>query len=124
MAVNPTFRTARRKFAGCAPFSTNAAPRQHSRWMAASPQTPSSKPGRLVRTLLWRALPCSGHRIRVMPSATSSAVVRCGYSEMSRQWIIVGIVVGGLAAGAAALARYGPDVEQVQVGSHAPDFKA
>jgi cytochrome c biogenesis protein CcmG, thiol:disulfide interchange protein DsbE len=43
---------------------------------------------------------------------------------MSRQWIVVGIVIGGLAAGAAALAKYGPDVQRVEVGARAPDFRA
>jgi cytochrome c biogenesis protein CcmG, thiol:disulfide interchange protein DsbE len=38
--------------------------------------------------------------------------------------MVVGVVVGGLVAGAAALARFGPDVEQVQVGTRAPDFRA
>jgi cytochrome c biogenesis protein CcmG/thiol:disulfide interchange protein DsbE len=43
---------------------------------------------------------------------------------MSRQWIVVGIVLGGLLAGAVALAKYGPDIESVEVGSRAPDFRA
>jgi cytochrome c biogenesis protein CcmG, thiol:disulfide interchange protein DsbE len=43
---------------------------------------------------------------------------------MSRQWIVVGIVIGGLAAGAVALAKYGPDVQRVEVGARAPDFRA
>jgi cytochrome c biogenesis protein CcmG, thiol:disulfide interchange protein DsbE len=43
---------------------------------------------------------------------------------MSRQWIVVGIVVAGLSAGAVALAKYGPDVQRVEVGSRAPDFHA
>jgi peroxiredoxin len=43
---------------------------------------------------------------------------------MSRQWIVVGVVVGILVAGAGALATFGPDVKQVQVGAHAPDFRA
>jgi cytochrome c biogenesis protein CcmG/thiol:disulfide interchange protein DsbE len=43
---------------------------------------------------------------------------------MSRQWIVVAAVVGGLIAGALALAKYGPDVQRVQVGAHAPDFRA
>jgi cytochrome c biogenesis protein CcmG, thiol:disulfide interchange protein DsbE len=43
---------------------------------------------------------------------------------MSRQWVVVGIVVGGLTAGAVALAKYGPDVQRVEVGARAPDFRA
>jgi peroxiredoxin len=42
---------------------------------------------------------------------------------MSRQWIVVGIVVSGLLAGAVALARYS-DVDHVEVGARAPDFRA
>jgi peroxiredoxin len=43
---------------------------------------------------------------------------------MSRQWIVVGLVIVGLITGAVALAKYGPDVQQVEVGSQAPDFRA
>jgi len=43
---------------------------------------------------------------------------------MSRQWIVVAIVLGGLAAGAVALAKYGPDVQRVEMGARAPDFRA
>jgi len=43
---------------------------------------------------------------------------------MSRQWMVVGIVLAGLLTGAVALARYGPDVQQVGVGARAPDFHA
>lgn len=43
---------------------------------------------------------------------------------MSRQWLVVGLLVCGLGAGAVALARYGPDVERVEVGTRAPDFRA
>jgi cytochrome c biogenesis protein CcmG, thiol:disulfide interchange protein DsbE len=43
---------------------------------------------------------------------------------MSRQWIVVAIVLGGLATGAVALAKYGPDVQRVEVGARAPDFRA
>jgi cytochrome c biogenesis protein CcmG/thiol:disulfide interchange protein DsbE len=43
---------------------------------------------------------------------------------MSRQWILVGVVLCGLAAGAAALTRLGRDVARVEVGARAPDFKA
>ncbi len=43
---------------------------------------------------------------------------------MSKQWIVVGIVAAGLLAGAAALAKYGPDVQRVEVGARAPDFRA
>jgi peroxiredoxin len=43
---------------------------------------------------------------------------------MSRQWIVVGIVVAGLLTGAVALAKYGPEVQRVEVGDRAPDFRA
>jgi cytochrome c biogenesis protein CcmG/thiol:disulfide interchange protein DsbE len=43
---------------------------------------------------------------------------------MSRQWVAVGIVVGVLAGGAIALTRYGPDVQRVEIGAPAPDFRA
>jgi len=43
---------------------------------------------------------------------------------MSKQWILVGIVVAGLVAGATALTWYGPDIKLVEVGARAPDFRA
>jgi len=43
---------------------------------------------------------------------------------MSKQWIVVGAVVGGLVAGAIALTKFGPEVNQIQVGAKAPDFRA
>jgi cytochrome c biogenesis protein CcmG, thiol:disulfide interchange protein DsbE len=43
---------------------------------------------------------------------------------MSKQWILVGVIVGGLVAGAGALAKFGPEVQSVAVGSMAPDFRA
>jgi cytochrome c biogenesis protein CcmG, thiol:disulfide interchange protein DsbE len=43
---------------------------------------------------------------------------------MSKQWMVVGIAVAGLLAGAVALARFGPDVQRVEVGARAPDFRA
>ncbi len=43
---------------------------------------------------------------------------------MSKQWIVVGVVVAGLVAGASALARFGPDIKLVEVGARAPDFRA
>ncbi|MGH7509616.1 MAG: peroxiredoxin family protein [Gemmatimonadales bacterium] len=43
---------------------------------------------------------------------------------MSRQWILVGTIVGGLVIGATLLAKYGPEVEQVGVNKPAPDFRA
>ena len=38
--------------------------------------------------------------------------------------MVVGIVAAGLLAGAVALAKYGPDVQRVEVGARAPDFRA
>ena len=43
---------------------------------------------------------------------------------MSKQWILVGVVVLGLVAGATMLARYAPELERVEVGARAPDFTA
>ncbi len=43
---------------------------------------------------------------------------------MSKQWIVVGAIVAGLVGGAVALARYGPEVDRVEVGAKAPDFRA
>jgi cytochrome c biogenesis protein CcmG, thiol:disulfide interchange protein DsbE len=42
----------------------------------------------------------------------------------AKPWLLVGIIVVGLGAGAALLTKYGPDVEQVAVGTRAPEFKA
>ena len=41
---------------------------------------------------------------------------------VSRQWVFVGVVLAGLAGGAAILTRVGREVEPVAVGAHAPDF--
>jgi cytochrome c biogenesis protein CcmG/thiol:disulfide interchange protein DsbE len=43
---------------------------------------------------------------------------------MSKQWIFVGVIVAGLAAGALALVKLGPDIERVGLGARAPDFRA
>jgi len=43
---------------------------------------------------------------------------------MSKQWIVVGAVVAGLVVGAVALAKFGPEVDRVEVGAKAPDFRA
>ena len=43
---------------------------------------------------------------------------------MTKQWTLVLAVVAGLVLGAAALVRYGPRVEGVEVGKHAPDYTA
>jgi cytochrome c biogenesis protein CcmG/thiol:disulfide interchange protein DsbE len=43
---------------------------------------------------------------------------------MSKQWMVVAIVGVGLLAGAVGLAKYGPDVQRVEVGARAPDFRA
>lgn len=42
---------------------------------------------------------------------------------MSRQWVIVGAIVAALGLGVVALTRFGPEIEQVQVGAKAPDFR-
>ena len=43
---------------------------------------------------------------------------------MSKQWILVGMVVVGLIAAGTALARFGRGVQRVEVGARAPDFRA
>jgi peroxiredoxin len=43
---------------------------------------------------------------------------------MTKPWLVVGLVVSGLALGATLLARYSPDVQQIAVGTTAPDFRA
>jgi thiol-disulfide isomerase/thioredoxin len=43
---------------------------------------------------------------------------------MSKQWIVVGLIVSGLIAGAIALTKFGPEVSRVEVGAKAPDFSA
>ena len=43
---------------------------------------------------------------------------------MSKQWILVGTVVAGLAIGATALARLGVGIDRVDIGAKAPDFHA
>lgn len=42
---------------------------------------------------------------------------------MSRQWIVVILIVAGLALGATALVRVGSGMDRVEVGSRMPDFK-
>ncbi len=43
---------------------------------------------------------------------------------MSKQWAMVGTIVAGLALGAAALVKFGPQLEGVEVGKRAPQFTA
>lgn len=43
---------------------------------------------------------------------------------MSKQWAVVGAVVAGLVLGAAALVKFGPRLEGVEVGKRAPNFTA
>ncbi|HEV7366150.1 MAG TPA: TlpA disulfide reductase family protein [Gemmatimonadales bacterium] len=43
---------------------------------------------------------------------------------MSKQWMIVAAIVGGLVIGAVALARFGQPPVGVGIGNRAPDFKA
>jgi peroxiredoxin len=43
---------------------------------------------------------------------------------MSKQWMVVGGIVTGLLVGAVALARVGLEVDRVEVGAKAPDFRA
>ena len=43
---------------------------------------------------------------------------------MSKQWIFVGLIVAGVAAGATIMTKVGSEVAPVQVGATAPDFRA
>src|SRR5262245_42559622 len=43
---------------------------------------------------------------------------------MSKQWVFVGAILPGLVLGGAALVWSGPDVEQIAVGSKAPNYRA
>ncbi|MGH7559756.1 MAG: TlpA disulfide reductase family protein [Gemmatimonadales bacterium] len=43
---------------------------------------------------------------------------------MSKQWLAVTAIVAGLVLGAAALVKFGPEIEGVEVGKKAPDFAA
>ncbi len=43
---------------------------------------------------------------------------------MSKQWVFVGAVMGGLLLGGAALVWYGPDVAQIAAGARAPNYQA
>lgn len=43
---------------------------------------------------------------------------------MSKQWMMVGAMVAVLGGGATALAKFGPEVDRVEVGAKAPDFRA
>jgi peroxiredoxin len=42
---------------------------------------------------------------------------------MSKQWVLVLAVIGGLVIGGAALVKYGPEVDPVAVGRKAPDYR-
>ena len=42
---------------------------------------------------------------------------------MSKQWVLVLAVIGGLVIGSALLVWYGPEVQPVTVGAKAPDFR-
>ncbi|NOT08598.1 MAG: TlpA family protein disulfide reductase [Gemmatimonadales bacterium] len=43
---------------------------------------------------------------------------------MSKQWTMVVTIVAGLVLGAAALVRYGPKLEGIEIGKRAPDYAA
>ena len=43
---------------------------------------------------------------------------------MSKQWIFVGLIVAGVAAGATIMTKVGSEVAPVQVGATAPEFHA
>lgn len=42
---------------------------------------------------------------------------------MSKQWVFVGLVIAGVAAGATIMTKVGSEVAPVQVGATAPDFR-
>ena len=43
---------------------------------------------------------------------------------MSKQWLVVLIVLLGLGVGAFAITEFGPDASSIEVGRRAPDFRA
>ncbi|HET8833617.1 MAG TPA: TlpA disulfide reductase family protein [Gemmatimonadales bacterium] len=43
---------------------------------------------------------------------------------MSKQWIFVGLIIAGVAAGATIMTRVGSEVAPVEVGATAPEFRA
>jgi len=43
---------------------------------------------------------------------------------MSKQWLVVLIVLMGLGIGAFAITEFGPDVGRIEVGAQAPNFRA
>jgi len=43
---------------------------------------------------------------------------------MSKQWIFVGLIVAGVAAGATIMTKVGSEVARVEVGATAPEFRA
>lgn len=43
---------------------------------------------------------------------------------MTKQWMLVATIVGGLVIGGAALARFGAPAEGITIGKRAPDFRA
>jgi thiol-disulfide isomerase/thioredoxin len=43
---------------------------------------------------------------------------------MSKQWLVVMVVLLGLGVGAFAITEFGPDVGRIEVGAPAPDFRA
>src|SRR5437867_9224820 len=53
-----------------------------------------------------------------------AALRREGLTIMSKQWLFVGAIVGGLALGATVLTKVGSEVKRVEVGAPAPDFHA
>ena len=44
-------------------------------------------------------------------------------TSQAKQWAWVGVIVAGLALGAGALVAFGPEIEGVEVGRRAPDYK-
>ncbi len=42
--------------------------------------------------------------------------------RISRQWLLVSVIVAGLALGVAAMVAFRPQTDQVVIGAHAPDF--
>ena len=43
---------------------------------------------------------------------------------MTKQWLLAAVIAASLVGGATLLARYGPEVQRVEVGALAPDFHA
>jgi ribulose-phosphate 3-epimerase len=129
MSVNPGYganRISRRvptRSGGSAPCSTAPAPAPRSKWTAESPSRPSRRRGAPGRTPSSPERPCSAPPILRGRCASCGAAAPCWPDPMSRQWLVVLVVLLGLGVGAFAITEFGPDASAIEVGKRAPDFR-